>query len=294
MQRLLSPVVVRALGVALAALALSSCGLFPEVKDETAGWSADRLYQTAHEAMMQGNYSRATKLFDQLEARYPVWPLRAAGDPRVGVRELARQRAGGGHRRGRPLHPHVSQSSERRLRVLPQGPRALPRGPGPHRLRLRARPVRARSEGDALVVRAFKELHAKFPDSQYYQDSIARMRYLNNAMATYEVKVASYYYSAARTSRPPTGSQGALVKIPADAFPTGESARPPARELHASWHATLADDTPADPRPHLSRQPLSHGARATSPWVAGSGRSKGSVRRAGDRLSWPSGRGGIW
>ena len=71
MQRLLSPVVVRALGVALAALALSSCGLFPEVKDETASWSADRLYQTAHEAMMQGNYSRATKLFDQLEARYP-------------------------------------------------------------------------------------------------------------------------------------------------------------------------------------------------------------------------------
>ena len=64
--------VVRALlAAALFALAVAGCGLFPEVKDETASWSADRLYQTAHEAMMQGNYTRATKLFDQLEARFP-------------------------------------------------------------------------------------------------------------------------------------------------------------------------------------------------------------------------------
>ena len=35
----------------------------------------------------------------------------------------------------RPLHPHLSQSSERRLRVLPEGPRQLPRGPGAARLR---------------------------------------------------------------------------------------------------------------------------------------------------------------
>jgi outer membrane protein assembly factor BamD len=62
----------RALAVAAAlAFALGGCGLFPEVKDETASWSADRLYQTAHEAMMQGNYTRAIKLFDQLEARFP-------------------------------------------------------------------------------------------------------------------------------------------------------------------------------------------------------------------------------
>src|SRR5262245_11571131 len=61
----------RAIAAALFALALAGCGLFPEVKDETATWSADRLYNTAHEAMVQGNYSRATKLFDQLEARFP-------------------------------------------------------------------------------------------------------------------------------------------------------------------------------------------------------------------------------
>ena len=42
------------------ALALAGCSLLPDVKDETANWSADRLYQEAHSAMVQGNYIRAT------------------------------------------------------------------------------------------------------------------------------------------------------------------------------------------------------------------------------------------
>ena len=52
-------------------MALAGCSWLPEVKDETATWSADRLYQTAHEAMLQGNYTRAVKVFETLEARYP-------------------------------------------------------------------------------------------------------------------------------------------------------------------------------------------------------------------------------
>ena len=58
-------------GVALIALMAAGCGLLPDVKDETAGWSAEQLYKNAHEAML------------------PVWPLRAAGDPRRRLRELA-------------------------------------------------------------------------------------------------------------------------------------------------------------------------------------------------------------
>jgi outer membrane protein assembly factor BamD len=41
---------------------------------------------------------------------------------------------------------------------------------------------------------AFKELVDKFPNSKYAPDSIARMKYLVNAMASYEVHVANYYY----------------------------------------------------------------------------------------------------
>ncbi len=54
------------------------------------------------------------------------------------------------------------------------------------------------SERDPKATResfqAFKELVEKFPNSVYAEDSIARMKYLINAMAQYEVHVAKYYY----------------------------------------------------------------------------------------------------
>src|ERR1041384_3762463 len=53
------------------ALAVTGCGLLPDVKDETAGWSAEKLYGAAHDAMLEGNYTRAVKLFETLESRHP-------------------------------------------------------------------------------------------------------------------------------------------------------------------------------------------------------------------------------
>ena len=34
-------------------------------------WPAEKIYSTAHDAMMEGNYTRAIKLFETLESRYP-------------------------------------------------------------------------------------------------------------------------------------------------------------------------------------------------------------------------------
>ena len=50
---------------------LAGCGLTPEAKDETAGWSAQRIYTEAKESMVDGSYDAAIKLFEKLEARYP-------------------------------------------------------------------------------------------------------------------------------------------------------------------------------------------------------------------------------
>src|SRR4029434_10798286 len=61
---------------------------------------------------------------------------------------------------------------------------------------------------------AFKELTTRFPDSQYYQDSVARMRYLNNWMGTSEVTVASYYYNRGAYVAAANRAQGALVSFP--------------------------------------------------------------------------------
>ena len=54
-----------------ALLSLSGCGLLPEQKDETAGWSANKLYTQAKEAMSEGSWDKAVKYFEKLESRYP-------------------------------------------------------------------------------------------------------------------------------------------------------------------------------------------------------------------------------
>src|SRR5512143_2039572 len=54
-----------------ATLTLGGCGLLPEVQDETAGWSAQKLYAEAKDNLNDGNYERAVKLFETLESRYP-------------------------------------------------------------------------------------------------------------------------------------------------------------------------------------------------------------------------------
>ena len=120
----------------------------PDVKDETAGWSAEQSVQARRtRRCMDGQLYAGDQAVRDARSALSVRPLRAAGHPRGRVRQLAPERAGGGDRGVRPLHPHVSEPSQRRLRVLPEGPRLFPRGPGTLRLRLRARSLRARSEG---------------------------------------------------------------------------------------------------------------------------------------------------
>ena len=99
-------------------------------------------------------YARGQKLFDTLEGRLSVRPVRAAGDrSRAPTPISGRARQPLAIARLRSLHPHLSQSPERRLRLLSQGPDQFPRRPGCVRLRRRAGPVRARSEDDQEVIR---------------------------------------------------------------------------------------------------------------------------------------------
>jgi outer membrane protein assembly factor BamD len=241
MQRL-SSVIVRALGVALTALALSSCGLFPEVKDETAGWSADRLYQTAHEAMLQGNYSRATKLFDQLEARYPYGRyaqqaiLESAFANWRANEQAAAIAACDRFIRTYPNHPNVDYAYYLKGLVHFREDQGIIGYV--YELDLSERDPKEMRSSFA----AFKELAEKFPDSQYYQDSIARMRYLNNAMATYEVKVASYYYKRGAYIAAANRAQSSLINFPQT--PANEKALDILRASYTRLGmTTLAEDT---------------------------------------------------
>ncbi len=205
----------RALAVATAlAFALAGCGLFPEVKDETAGWSADRLYQTAHEAMLQGNYTRAVKYFDQLEARFPygryaqqailesAFTNWRAGETAAAVAAADR------FIRTYPNHPNVDYAYYLKGLVHFREDQGILGYV--YELDLSERDPKEMRSSFA----AFKELTTRFPDSKYFQDSIARMRYLENAMATYEVKVATYYYNRGAYVASANRAQELLLTFP--------------------------------------------------------------------------------
>ena len=200
---------------ALLAFTLAGCSWLPTSKDETVNWSAEQLYREAHDALLSGNYTRAVKLFESLEGALSLRSVCAAGDPGRRVRELARRRAGRRGRELRSLHSHVSQSPERRLRVSTcAGLVHFREDQGVfgyvYELDL--------SERDPKEMRAsfsaFKELTTRFPESQYYEDSIMRMKYLNNALGTYEVKVARYYFNRGAYVAASNRAQNSLVNNP--------------------------------------------------------------------------------
>ena len=109
-----------------------------------------------------------------------AFPTAATRSRRYSNCAYANYRAGETPRRSSPLDRFIRtlpEPPERRLRVLPQGPRQLPRGPGPPRLRLRARPVGARSEGDARIVSPRSRSSSRsFPRAATPRTRSARMR----------------------------------------------------------------------------------------------------------------------
>ena len=185
----------RALGSVLlaATLTLGGCGLLPEVIDETAGWSAQKLYAEAKDNLNSGNYERAVKLFETLEARYPFG--RYAQQAQLEV-------AYAYYKDNEPIS--AIAACDRFIKLHPNHPNVdyayYLKGLANFNddLGLLGKLVdQDLSERDPRAARdaflAFKELVTRFPDSQYAADSAARMKYLVNALASNEVHVAKYY-----------------------------------------------------------------------------------------------------
>jgi outer membrane protein assembly factor BamD len=202
------------LAAALLAVALAGCGLLPEVKDDTATWSAEKLYSTAHEALVEGNYTRAIKMFETLETRFPygryaqqailesAYANYRAGETTNAVAACER------FIRTYPNHPNVDYAYYLKGLVYFREDQGLLGYV--YELDLSEREPKAMRESYA----AFKELVTKFPDSRYTPDSVDRMRYLTNSLALYEVKVARYYYSRGAYVAAINRAQVAIVTYP--------------------------------------------------------------------------------
>jgi outer membrane protein assembly factor BamD len=178
----------------LAALlvALAACSSLNN-EDETLGWSAQRLYGEAKDAMASRDWQKAIKYLEKLEARYPYGRYAQQAQLEVAYanwKDNERASAIAAADRFIKLYPnHPSVDYAWYLKGLInfyelQGPLAWLTTPD-------------MSDRDPKAAReayfAFKEVLTRFPDSKYADDSRARMRFLVNSLASNEVHVARYY-----------------------------------------------------------------------------------------------------
>lgn len=161
--------------------------------DETAGWSAQKLYGEAKDAMAARAWDKATKYLEKLEARYPYG--RFAQQAQLDVAYVywkngERASATAAADRFIKLYPnHANVDYAYYLKGL------ITFNENTGLLSLIDNPdlTERDSKGTRESFEAFKELTARFPDSKYAEDALLRMRYLVNSLAQYEVHVARYY-----------------------------------------------------------------------------------------------------
>ena len=185
----------------IAALLLAGCGSLPEEKDETAGWSAQRIYSEASEAMTDGGYDRAIAV-RETRSPLPLWAIRAAGPARSSLRlpQVWRGRlavaACDRFIKLHPDHPNVDYAYYLKGLVHFNEDLGLLGNLANQDLSERD-PAGAKESFDT-----FRELVNRFPDSKYAADASQRMQYLVNALGPTRSTLHATTTSAAPTSQP--------------------------------------------------------------------------------------------
>lgn len=193
---------------------MTGCGLLPEVQDETAGWSANKLYSEAKQAMEDGVYDKSIKYFEKLESRYPygrfaqqaqievAYAYWKSGDPTSAIAACDR------FIKLHPNHPNVDYVYYLRGLVNFNEDMGL-FGSLKKQDMTERDPKGARESFDA-----FRELITRFPDSKYTPDATLRMKYLVNALASLEIHVARYYIKRGAYVAAANRAQYALKNYP--------------------------------------------------------------------------------
>lgn len=172
---------------------LSGCASVTD--DPTVNWSPNKIYSEAKDELRSGAFEKAIRLFEKLEGR-------AAGTPLAQQAQL--EKAYAQYRASEPAQ--AIATLDRFIRLHPASP-ALD-----YALYLRGLVSfnddlglfsfitrQDLSERDQKAAKesfeSFKELVTRFPESRYAADAQARMVYIVNSLAQYEVHVARFYYS---------------------------------------------------------------------------------------------------
>ncbi len=179
--------------ILLAAVALAGCAFFQKAEDQTAGWSAQKLYSEARAALSATDYETAIKYYEFLEARYPFGKYAQQAQLEIAYAYYKYDEpdsaiaAADRFIQLYPRHPSVDYAYYLKglanynrdkgfvERYIPQDPSE-------------------RDPGAALQsFQDFSELVKRFPDSKYSKDAAQRMLFLKNNLAKHEIHVADYY-----------------------------------------------------------------------------------------------------
>jgi len=172
---------------------VAGCSMLPNQIDETAGWSAKKLYTEAKKDLDAGDYTSAESMFTKIEARYPygVYAQQAQLDTIYAYyRQEEPSAAVAAADRFIKLHPRNPSVDYayymRGVATFYPGrnflERFFPQDPS------RRDPSTARDSFNY-----FKELIKRYPNSRYTHDALLRMVYLRNSLAMHEIFVADYY-----------------------------------------------------------------------------------------------------
>lgn len=175
-------------------LGLSACSLFPEKADETKNWSVTKLYAEARDEMNGAHYEAAIKLWERLESNYPFGTYATQAQMEIAYayyKTNDQAQAMAAVERFIKLHPNHPQAD---YMYYLRGLISFNDQIGFLSVIYSQDPTERDPKATRESFAAFKALVDKFPDSKYTPDAIARMKYLINAMAQYEVHVANYYF----------------------------------------------------------------------------------------------------
>jgi outer membrane protein assembly factor BamD len=195
-------------------IGLVGCSSTPTAKDETQNWSAQKIYTEAKDTLNSGNYEKAIKLFETLEARYPYGSYAQQAQLEVAYAYYKDNES-----------VSAVAACDRFIKLHPNNPnvdyayylKGLSNFTEDQSLfaRIADQDMTERDPRSASnSFDSFHELTTRFPDSKYTPDALARMKYLVNALAWHEVHVAEYYYKRGAYIAATNRAQYALTHYP--------------------------------------------------------------------------------
>ncbi|WP_245153597.1 outer membrane protein assembly factor BamD [Allopusillimonas ginsengisoli] len=172
----------------------TGCSTIKAERDETAGWTADQLYQDARAEITGANWEQARKRLEAVEARYPFGSYAQQslidqayvnwkdGEPEQALAAIDR------FERQYPNHPGTDYMLYLKGLITFTPPSAA------FSRFTRQDPSERDPKGLRESYDSFNQLVQRYPDSRYATDARQRLTWLVDTIARNEVHVAQYYY----------------------------------------------------------------------------------------------------